>query len=181
MELTEKTLNSKVMFEGRILKMMVDDVELPDGSTSFREIVGHPGGVCVAPIDDDNNLYFVKQYRYPYHEIVLELPAGKLEKGMSPLDNGKRELKEEVGAEGYSFISLGQVYPSPGYTQEIIHLYACKIKNIGNQQLDQGEFLNVEKIHIDKAVEMVLNHQLPYSNTQIAILKLSMLLKSGKI
>lgn len=181
MELTEKTLNSKVMFEGRILKMMVDDVELPDGSTSFREIVGHPGGVCVAPIDDDNNLYFVKQYRYPYHEIVLELPAGKLEKGMSPLDNGKRELKEEVGAEGYSFISLGQVYPSPGYTQEIIHLYACKIKNIGNQQLDQGEFLNVEKIHIDKAVEMVLNNQLPDSKTQIAILKLSMLLKSGKI
>ena len=181
MELTEKTLNSKVMFDGRILKMMVDDVELPDGSTSFREIVGHPGGVCVAPIDDDNNLYFVKQYRYPYHEIVLELPAGKLEKGMSPLDNGKRELKEEVGAEGYSFISLGQVYPSPGYTQEIIHLYACKIKNIGNQQLDQGEFLNVEKIHIDKAVEMVLNNQLPDSKTQIAILKLSMLLKSGKI
>ena len=181
MELTEKTLNSKVMFEGRILKMMVDDVELPDGSTSFREIVGHPGGVCVAPIDDDNNLYFVKQYRYPYHEIVLELPAGKFEKGMSPLDNGKRELKEEVGAEGYSFISLGQVYPSPGYTQEIIHLYACKIKNIGNQQLDQGEFLNVEKIHIDKAVEMVLNNQLPDSKTQIAILKLSMLLKSGKI
>jgi ADP-ribose pyrophosphatase len=181
MELTEKTLNSKVMFEGRILKMMVDDVELPDGSTSFREIVGHPGGVCVAPIDDDNNLYFVKQYRYPYHEIVLELPAGKLEKGMSPLDNGKRELKEEVGAEGYSFISLGQVYPSPGYTQEIIHLYACKIKNVGNQQLDQGEFLNVEKIHIDKAVEMVLNNQLPDSKTQIAILKLSMLLKSGKI
>lgn len=181
MELTEKTLNSKVMFEGRILKMMVDDVELPDGSTSFREIVGHPGGVCVAPIDDDNNLYFVKQYRYPYHEIVLELPAGKLEKGMSPLDNGKRELKEEVGAEGYSFISLGQVYPSPGYTQEIIHLYACKIKNIGNQQLDQGEFLNVEKIHIDKAVEMVLNNQLPDSKTQIAVLKLSMLLKSGKI
>lgn len=181
MELTEKTLNSKVMFEGRILKMMVDDVELPDGSTSFREVVGHPGGVCVAPIDDDNNLYFVKQYRYPYHEIVLELPAGKLEKGMSPLENGKRELKEEVGAEGYSFISLGQVYPSPGYTQEIIHLYACKIKNIGNQQLDQGEFLNVEKIHIDKAVEMVLNNQLPDSKTQIAILKLSMLLKSGKI
>lgn len=70
MELTEKTLNSKVMFEGRILKMMVDDVELPDGSTSFREIVGHPGGVCVAPIDDDNNLYFVKQYRYPYHEKI---------------------------------------------------------------------------------------------------------------
>ena len=181
MELTEKTLNSRVMFGGKILKLMVDDVELPDGSTSFREVVGHPGGVCVAPIDDDNYLYFVRQYRYPYHEIVLELPAGKLEQGMPPLENGKRELKEEVGAEGYSFISLGQVYPSPGYTQEIIHLYACKIKNIGEQQLDQGEFLNVEKIHINKAVEMVLNNQLPDSKTQIAILKLSMLLKSGKI
>ena len=144
MELFEKTLSSQNVFDGTVLHITLDEIELPDGKKSKREVVNHLGGVAVAALDDDNNLYFVKQYRYPYHEIVLELPAGKLEKGMSPLDNGKRELKEEVGAEGYSFISLGQVYPSPGYTQEIIHLYACKIKNIGNQQLDQGEFLNVE-------------------------------------
>lgn len=181
MDLTEKTLSSQTIFDGRILKITLDDVELPDGNKDKREVVGHPGGVCIAPLDDENNLYFVKQYRYPYHEIVLELPAGKLEKGYSPLENGKRELKEEIGAEGYSFISLGQLYPSPGYTNEIIHLYACKIKSMGEQQLDEGEFLNVEKIHIDKAVEMVLNNQLPDSKTQTAILKLSLLLKSGKI
>ena len=122
-----------------------------------------------------------KQYRYPYHEVVTELPAGKLEKGHTPLENGKRELKEEVGAEGYSYISLGQLYPSPGYTQEIIHLYACRIKSIGSQNPDEDEFLNVEKIHIDKAVEMVLNNQLPDAKTQTAVLKLAMLLKSGKI
>ncbi|MCI7085172.1 MAG: NUDIX hydrolase [bacterium] len=181
MELTEKTLNSKTVFDGRILKIMVDDIELPNGHKSNREVVGHPGGVCVAALDEDNYLYFVKQYRYPYHEVVTELPAGKLEKGQTPLENGKRELKEEVGAEGYSYISLGQLYPSPGYTQEIIHLYACRIKSIGSQNPDEDEFLNVEKIHIDKAVEMVLNNQLPDAKTQTAVLKLAMLLKSGKI
>lgn len=181
MELTEKTLNSKTVFDGRILKIMVDDIELPNGHRSNREVVGHPGGVCVAALDEDNYLYFVKQYRYPYHEVVTELPAGKLEKGQTPLENGKRELKEEVGAEGYSYISLGQLYPSPGYTQEIIHLYACRIKSIGSQNPDEDEFLNVEKIHIDKAVEMVLNNQLPDAKTQTAVLKLAMLLKSGKI
>ncbi len=181
MELTEKTLNSKTVFDGRILKIMVDDIELPNGHKSNREVVGHPGGVCVAALDEDNYLYFVKQYRYPYHEVVTELPAGKLEKGQTPLENGKRELKEEVGAEGYSYISLGQLYPSPGYTQEIIHLYACRIKSIGSQNPDEDEFLNVERIHIDKAVEMVLNNQLPDAKTQTAVLKLAMLLKSGKI
>lgn len=181
MDLTEKTLSSQLIFDGRILKIIVDDVELPNGHKSKREVACHPGGVCIAPIDDDNNLYFVRQYRYPYHEVVLELPAGKLEKGQTPLENGKRELKEEVGAEGYSYISLGQLYPSPGYTNEIIHLYACKIKSLGQQQPDEDEFLNVEKIHIDKAVEMVLNNQLPDAKTQTAVLKLASLLKSGKI
>ncbi len=181
MELTEKKLKSKTVFDGRILKITVDEVELPNGHRSDREVVGHPGGVCVAAIDEDNCLYFVKQYRYPYREVVTELPAGKLEKGQTPLENGRRELKEEVGAEGYSFISLGQLYPSPGYTQEIIHLYACRVKSLGSQQPDEDEFLNVEKIPLEKAVEMVLNNQLPDAKTQTAVLKLDMLLKSGKI
>lgn len=112
---------------------------------------------------------------------MLELPAGKLEKGSTPLENGKRELLEETGLEGYSYISLGQVYPSPGYTSEIIHLYACRVKSQGEQKLDEGEFLNVEKISLDKAVEMVLNNMIPDSKTQIAVLKTAALLKSGKI
>lgn len=181
MELTEKTLSSKSVFNGRILHITLDEIELPDGKKSKREVVNHPGGVTVAALDEDNNLLFVRQFRYPYKEVVLELPAGKLEKGSTPLENGKRELMEETGAEGYSYISLGQLYPSPGYTSEIIHLYACKVKSQGSSNPDDGEFLNVEKIPLDKAVEMVLNNQIPDAKTQVAVLKTAMLIKSGKI
>lgn len=181
MKLTEKTLSSKNVFDGRILHITVDEIELPDGKKSKREVVNHPGGVTVAALDEDNNLLFVKQFRYPYKEVVLELPAGKLEKGSAPLENGKRELFEETGAEGYSYISLGQLYPSPGYTSEIIHLYACKVKSQGKANPDDGEFLNVEKIPLNKAVEMVLNNQIPDAKTQVAVLKTAMLIKSGKI
>lgn len=181
MELTEKTLSSKNVFDGKILHITLDEIELPDGSRSKREVVNHPGGVAVAALDENNNLLFVRQFRYPYKEVVLELPAGKLEKGSTPLENGKRELIEETGAEGYSYISLGQLYPSPGYTSEIIHLYACRIQAVGDSRPDDGEFLNVEKIPLDKAVEMVLNNQIPDAKSQVAILKTAMLLKSGKI
>lgn len=181
MKLTEKTLSSKKIFDGRILHITLDEVELENGEQAMREVVAHPGGVCIAAIDNENNLLFVRQFRYPYKEVVLELPAGKLEKGSTPLENGKRELLEETGAEGYSFISLGQVYPSPGYTNEIIHLYACRIKDISEAQPDEDEFVDVEKIHLDKAVEMVLNNQIPDAKSQIAILKTKLLLESGKI
>lgn len=181
MKLIEKTLSSKTVFDGKILHITHDDIELPDGRRSKREVVNHPGGVCVAALDEYNNLIFVKQFRYPYKEVVLELPAGKLEKGSTPLENGKRELLEETGAVGYSYASLGQLYPSPGYTNEIIHLYACKIKSQGESRPDEGEFLNIEKIPLEKAVEMVLNNQLPDAKTQTAVLKTALLLQSGKI
>ena len=181
MDLTEKTLSSKEIFNGRILHITHDEVELSDGSRSMREVVRHPGGVCVAAIDKDNNLLFVRQFRYPYGEVVLELPAGKLEKGSTPLENGKRELLEETGAVGYSYISLGQVYPTPGYTDEIIHLYACRVKEQGESHPDEGEFLNVEKIPFLKAAEMVLNNQVFDAKTQIAVLKVAALLQSGQI
>lgn len=181
MELFEKTLSSQSVFDGRILHITLDEIELPNGKKSKREVVNHPGGVAVVALDEENNILLVRQFRYPYKEVVLEVPAGKLEKGSTPLENGKRELLEETGAEGYSYMSLGQVYPSPGYTSEIIHLYACRVKTVGESKLDEGEFLNVEKIPLDTAVEMVLNNQIPDSKTQIAVLKTSMLLKSGKI
>lgn len=181
MSLTEKTLSSQEIFNGRILHVLHDEVELEDGSRAKREVVRHPGGVCVAAIDDNGSLLFVRQFRYPYKEAVLELPAGKLEKGSTPLENGKRELLEETGATGYSYISLGQVYPSPGYTDEIIHLYACRVQSVGAAQPDEGEFLRVERIPVLKAAEMVLNNQLFDAKTQIAVLKAAALLQSGKI
>lgn len=181
MDLKETTISSKEVFGGRILHVVHDEVMLADGTRTMREVVRHPGGVCVAALDNDNNLLFVRQFRYPYKEAVLELPAGKLERGSTPLENGKRELLEETGAVGYSYISLGQVYPSPGYTDEIIHLYACRIKEQGESRPDEGEFLNVERIPLIKAAEMVLNNRLFDSKTQIAVLKTAALLQSGKI
>ena len=169
MQLTEKTLSSKDIFNGKILHVIHDEVELEDGSRALREVVRHPGGVCVAAIDDDNNMLFV------------ELPAGKLEKGSTPLENGKRELLEETGAVGYSYVSLGQVYPSPGYTDEIIHLYACRVKAVGDAMPDEGEFLNVEKIPVIKAAEMVLNNRVFDAKTQIAVLKAAALWQGGKL
>ena len=97
MDLTEKPINQEYKFKGKIVNMRVDDALLPNGTVAKREIVEHNGGVCVAPLDKDYNLYFVKQFRYPYMEVVTELPAGKLEKGEDPFEAGKRELKEETG------------------------------------------------------------------------------------
>jgi ADP-ribose pyrophosphatase len=181
MDLTEKALSSEYKFEGRIIKLRRDIALLPNGATATREVVEHNGGVCVAALDNDNNVLMVRQFRYPYGEVVLELPAGKLEKGSTPLENGKRELLEETGAVGYSYISLGQVYPTPGYTDEVIHLYACRIRSEGEARPDEGEFLHVERIPFITATEMVLNNQIFDAKTQIAVLKASALLQSGRI
>ena len=176
----EKTLQSKDLFNGRVIHVMHDEVELEDGKTALREVVAHPGGVCVAALTDNNELLFVRQFRYPYKEVLLELPAGKLEKGQNPLDNGKRELLEETGAIGRHYMTLGQVYPSPGYCGEIIHLYFCRIDHFDEQRLDEGEFLDVERIPLDQAVQMVLNGELPDAKTQIAVLKTALLIQQNK-
>lgn len=177
MKLTEKTLTSESIFEGKVIHVKHDKVELENGETAMREIVEHPGGVCVAALTDKEELLFVRQFRYPYKEITLELPAGKLEKGQNPLENGKRELLEETGAVGREYITLGKVYPSPGYCGEIIHLYFCKIDHYEHQQLDEDEFLNAERIPLQKAVELVMNNEIPDAKTQIAVLKTAALLQ----
>ncbi len=179
MKLCEKTMKSESIFEGKVIHVMLDEVELEDGQTAKREVVGHNGGVCIAALTEKNELLFVRQFRYPYKEIVLELPAGKLEKGQTPLENGKRELLEETGAVGREYMTLGKVYPSPGYCGEIIHLYFCKIDHYEQQQLDDGEFLNVEKIPLSQAAEMVLNNEIPDAKTQIAVLKTAALVQKG--
>ncbi|MDP4121111.1 MAG: NUDIX hydrolase [Bacillota bacterium] len=179
MDLSEKKIKSDIIFNGRIINVTGDTVMLSNGKEASREVVHHPGGVCIAALTEDNELLFVRQFRYPYHEVVLELPAGKLEKGSDPLENGKRELLEETGATGYSYITLGQLYPSPGYTDEIIHLYFCRVASLGEAAPDEDEFLEIEKIPLQKAVEMVLNNQIPDSKTQTAVLKTAMLLKRG--
>lgn len=171
MDFTEKPVKQDYIYKGKIVNLRVDDALLPDGSVAKREIVEHPGGVCVAALTDDNELLFVEQFRYPYFENVLELPAGKLEYGEEPLPAGKRELSEETGAVADSFEDLGKLYPTPGYCGEIIHMYLARGLRFGSQNLDDDEFLEVKRIPLREAFEMVMRNEIRDSKTQVGIVK----------
>lgn len=172
MNLDEKTIKSEKIYEGRVISLLKDTVTLPNGETATREVVTHRGGVGVIAEDENGNILFVKQFRYPYKEVVLEIPAGKRDSlDEDPLICGKRELKEETGAAAKNFYPLGSLYPTPGYCGEIIWIFAANGLEFGKQNLDSDEFLNVERIPLKKAVEMVLTDKIKDSKTQIAILK----------
>lgn len=171
MDLTEKPVKQDYIYKGKIVNLRVDDALLPNGTTAKREIVEHPGGVCVAALTDNNELMFVEQFRYPYFEVVLELPAGKLEYGEDPFEAGKRELREETGATASKYEDLGKLYPTPGYCGEIIHMYLAKNLSFGEQNLDSDEFLEVKKIPLEKAFQMVMNNEIRDSKTQVGIVK----------
>jgi ADP-ribose pyrophosphatase len=181
MKLIEKKLEEKEIYIGKVVRFHVDKVELENGKTSVRECVDHPGGVSVAVLTDKDEMLLVRQFRYPYREAVLEAPAGKLEKGEDPFEAMKREQREETGTTGTGYLELGKLYPSPGYTNEIIHLYACRAASFGDTDFDDDEFLQVERIPMDKAVEKVMNNEIPDAKTQVLVLKTARLLKDGKI
>lgn len=177
MHLEEKTLSSEQKFDGKIVKLFVDEVELEDGRKSFREVIKHPGGVCVLPLEEDGTVLFVRQFRYPHQKVLMEIPAGKLEYGENHRECGLRELKEETGCTCERFDYLGNLIPTPAYCGEVIHMYLARGLNHGEQKLDAGEFLDIIKIPLDKAVEMVMNNEIEDSKTQIAILKTKLLLE----
>lgn len=178
----EKTLHEKEIYKGRIIHVHVDDVELENGARAIREVVEHPGGVSVAVVTENNELIFVRQFRYPYKQVLLELPAGKLEPGEDPFEAMKREQWEETGTRGEHYVYMGDVYPTPGYCGEIIRLWACRLtQQTGELHLDDDEFLTTEKIPVEKAVEMVLNNEVPDAKTQVGILKAAALIQNGKL
>lgn len=183
MKLTETRIDGKTIFDGKIIKVIHDKVKLENGETVYREVVRHPGGVCVAAFDNQKNLYFVRQLRYPYGQVVLELPAGKLEpdRSESALEGGKRELTEETGMAASKYYDLGTLYPTPGYCDEIIYMYAAGGLIQKKQRLDEDEFLEVEKIPLDKAVEMVLSGEIKDAKTQVCLLKLKTLIDKNEL
>lgn len=182
MNLEEKQLEKEYIYEGRIIKLRRDKALLPDGNTALREVVEHNGGVCVAALTNENEVLMVRQYRYPYSEVVLEIPAGKRDsKDEEPLLCGKRELKEETGARAEKFIFLGELYPTPGYCGEIIWMYAATGLTFGETEPDEDEFLTVEKVPLEKAVEMIMAGEIKDAKTQAAILKLKILKDTNQI
>jgi ADP-ribose pyrophosphatase len=171
MHLFEKQKSSETIYEGRIFKVTKDIVELEDLTQADREVVHHNGGVCVVPLTDDGCILMVKQFRYPMHEATLEIPAGKLEPNENHYEAGKRELLEETGNVCSEYTFLGEIYPTPAYVTEVIHMYMAKGLTYQGQHLDDDEFLDVVKVSMHKAVEMVLNGEIKDSKTQIGILK----------
>lgn len=175
MHLDEKTIESEQKFDGKIVKLFVDKAEVENGDKVIREVIKHPGGVCIVALDGDDVL-FVRQFRYPHQKVLLEIPAGKLEFGEDHRACGLRELKEETGCTCDEFDYLGCLIPTPAYDTEVIHMYLARGLHYGTQKLDSDEFLDVEKIPLEKAAEMIMNNEIADAKTQVAILKTKLLL-----
>lgn len=181
MELKETPLKAEYVYKGKVINLRVDDAVLPNGNIAKREIVEHNGGVCVAALTDSDEILLVRQFRYPYGEIIYEIPAGKREAQEDPLVCGKRELREETGATARKFVPLGELYPTPGYCGEIIWMFAAFDLTFKDQVPDEDEFLEAERIPFKKAIEMVLNGEIKDAKTQTAILKLNEMLRNGTV
>jgi len=176
MHLQEKTISSETIYEGVIFTITKDIAELENGQTARRDVLLHSGGVCVIPVTDDNEIFLVNQFRYPFKEITTEVPAGKINSGEDHAECGKRELLEETGCTCSEYIYLGEMYPTPAYNSEITHIYLARGLEYKKQNLDDDEFLDVIKIPLSKAVEMVMNGELKDGKTQIAVLKAARML-----
>jgi len=142
--LTEHKLESQTVFAGKILTVRCDRVRLPDGREATREVVGHPGAVAVVPVTAAGEVVLVRQYRYPIGQELLEVPAGKLDKGEAPEDCAYRELEEETGYRAGRMEHLATFYTAPGFTDEIMHLYLARDLSQTAQNTDGDEFINVE-------------------------------------
>ena len=171
MELKETTLESQRVFDGKLLHIDVDTVALPDGRQAIREVVRHPGGVCVLPLHDDGTVSVVRQFRYPYKEVVTELPAGKLEPGEDPALAIRRELSEETGFTAGEWHEMGIFYPTPGYTDEVLHLYFARRLTPGAVHPDEDEFIECERLPLDTLLEQVMDGTLRDGKSVALILK----------
>ena len=171
MHLEEKTNASESVYKGKIFEVTKDKALLENGSQVQRDVVHHSGGVAVIPVTENNEILMVRQYRYPHHKAMLEIPAGKIERGEKHYDCGRRELLEETGCICKVYEYLGEIVPTPAYVSEVIHLYMASGLEFTAQKLDEDEFLDVEKIPLEKAVDMVIKGEITDSKTQIGVLK----------
>ena len=170
--LRERQTASELKFDGKILHLYRDDIELPNGKPAEREVIRHVGAVCVIPVTDDGMAVMERQYRYPVDEVILEIPAGKLDSKEEDHESAaRRELEEETGYHAEELIPLGVFYPACAYSDETIWMYLAKGLTKGDRHLDEDEFLDVELIPLKELAKQVLAGEIPDAKTQIAVLK----------
>lgn len=180
--LTEKRLSGELIYDGCVVHLWRDEIELPDGGRGVREIVRHVGAVAVLPLTDKGEVICVRQYRYPFAEVLLEIPAGKLDSPNEDIiEAARRELREETGAVGGELIPLGTLYPSVAIFDEKIHMFAAVGFDMGETDRDEDEFMEVEKIPLSTLVEMVMSGEIRDAKTQTAVLKVARLVECSKI
>ena len=173
---TEKTLETKEIFNGHVIRVTHDKVLLENGDTSYREVVHHHGGACVLALTDDDRVYMVRQYRYALAEEIWELPAGKLEKGEDHRPAALRELEEEVGVTCGKLTYLGCLYLSPGFSTEVLHMYLAQELQQGPSHPDEDEFLETERVPFSTLVQQVLSGEIVDAKTVALVLKTKLLL-----
>ena len=172
MDLTEKMTASRLIYDGKVVHLYVDTVELPDGGSSVREYVKHIGAACVVPLTDENEVILVRQYRYAVGQTLTEIPAGKLDApDEDPAKAALRELREETGAVARELIDLGDFYGSPAVMGERIRMYLAKGLSFTDAAPDEGEFLEVLRMPLDEAAAAALRGELPDGKTQCAVLR----------
>lgn len=167
--LYEKTIASTPIYDGRVIKVKVDEVLLPNGKTAKREIVNHQGAVAVLPLTDDNKMIAVRQFRKPLERTIVEIPAGKLEKGEDPLTCAKRELEEETGFQAAEYGHLSSFYTSPGFADEILHLYVATGLREGPPRPDEDEFVEVLYLTLDEAKALHQRGEICDAKTVLAL------------
>lgn len=172
--LVEKKISSEKVFDGVLLHVRKDEVELPNGHKSVREWIEHPGASAVIPILPNNRIILVRQYRYPVAKVTLEVPAGKLDKiGEDPLVCAERELSEETGYTAKKIWKLTTIATTVGFTNEMIHLYAASDLTAGKKHPDDDEFINTVKIPLADAVKLVETGEIIDAKSIISILMLA--------
>lgn len=167
--LWEKHISTETVFDGNLLKIAVDKVILPNGQAATRELVHHPGAVAILPVLENGSIVFVKQYRYPLDSVLYEIPAGKLEINEDPLECAARELSEETGYLASKMCKLSTIATTPGFTDEIIHLYLAEGLELREQHTDDDEFIEVTVIGEDDVREMLLDGKIFDAKTLCAL------------
>ncbi len=169
MDLTEHCINSEILAQGGLLTVKRDTVRLPKGNISHREYVTHPGAVVVVPLLPDGKVVLERQYRYPLHQVFIELPAGKIDPGEDVLKTGQRELLEETGYIAHDWIKLGVQHPCIGYSNEVIHIYLASGLVAGEHQRDDDEMLEVFDLKFEDCLAMIQRGEITDSKTIAAL------------